>query len=161
MAVALVGCAPAAPRELEKCGSTILAGKVQSKCYELGQAEFRGVLWPTVRGGDFSVLLVTSRREYDFDIPGPAFGWGQNVTEVRPASSVPDTDNNGWDIRLFSTTFGTQLTVRLPQTRTPYIYELHLEGKAEALTFMNPSETVYQRGIFGYVLVTDPARTHH
>jgi hypothetical protein len=83
-----VACAPAAPKVLERCGSTVLAGDVQSKCYELGRAEFRGVLWPPSKGGSFSLSVVTSNKEYDFDVAAPAFDWGLNVKEVRPLSSA-------------------------------------------------------------------------
>jgi hypothetical protein len=144
-----VACAPDAPKALEKCGSTALADNVQSKCYELGRAEFRGVLWPTSKGGSFSLSVVTSNREYEFAVAAPVFDWGVDVKEARPVSSVPDKADSGFEIYSISTAVGTQFTVRLPKTRTPYIYQVHHERAAEALTFMNPAEAISQHGIFG------------
>ena len=155
--MALVGCAPTAPRQLEKCGSTLQPGLVQSRCYELADAEFRGVHWPTTKGGPFSVSVVSSRREYDFEIPGPAFAWGRDVRDVRPATEVPDKDNSGFDVHSIGTPGGTLFTVRLPHAEMPYIYQIHREQTAEALTFMNPAEGVFQRGIFGYVIARNSA----
>ncbi|MCP4351215.1 MAG: hypothetical protein GY795_37600 [Desulfobacterales bacterium] len=125
--------------------------------YELPKGIFRGVLWPTEDAQWFEIWIIKNRKEIFFNIPPPS-GFANYKNEV----------TKDWEINL-SKVVGNKVVyfarrkdgkkiieVELPVKKRKYTFSVLKNAvEEEILIFMDISEDIADKGLFGYVTVKD------
>ena len=128
---------------------------VSIQSYEIPEGVFRGALWPSPDNINFQIWLIDGGKEIFYDIPAPPrfIEYEKETTE-------------DWNFKLLDSTEGKQIYVaskkdnsktvqiELPLKKRKYSFSAlkNLQGD-ELIVFMDISETVRDKGLFGYAII--------
>jgi len=128
---------------------------VSFKSYEIPEGVFRGALWPSSNNVNFQIWLVDKDKEKFYDIPAPV-GFDRYEKETI----------ENWNFELLKTTEAKQIYVAkrnddsktiqlvLPLKKRPYNFKVLKNAQGnELIVFMDISETIRDKGLFGYVVI--------
>jgi len=129
--------------------------RVSFKSYEIPEGVFRGALWPSPNNVNFQIWLVDKNKEKFYDIPAPS-GFDRYEKET----------TEDWNFELLKTTEAKQIYVakrnddskaiqlELPLKKRQYSFKVLKNAQGnELIVFMDISETVSDKGFFGYVVI--------
>lgn len=123
--------------------------------YEIPDGVFRGALWPSLDNVNFQIWLIDGDKENFYDIPAPS-GFTKYEKET----------TEDWNFELLESTNAKQIYVankkdnsktikiELPLKKRKYSFNVlkNLQGD-ELIIFMDISETVRDKGLFGYAMI--------
>lgn len=131
---------------------------VTIRSYEIPDGIFRGVLWPSKTEKNFQVWIIKSDKEIFFNIPAPPEFTDDNkeITEEWKIK-MTDASNNKQITYIAEKNDGTKsLQIDLPFKKRKYTFSVLSNALGnEMLLFMDISENVVDKGLFGYVILED------
>ncbi|MHC4069824.1 MAG: hypothetical protein ACYSR8_09670 [Planctomycetota bacterium] len=125
------------------------------RSYEIPKGKFRGAIHP-LRGQEyFSIWNIENNREVFYDIPSPqefqgfdkdvTDEWAIHLQEIKGFMAIYQATRKDGAI---------SLEFKLPAKKRPYvIYVLRMNKGQELIVFADLSETVIDKGLFGYICV--------
>lgn len=126
-----------------------------TRSYEIPQGIFRGTLWPTKDRSTFQVWIIESGKELFFDITPPS-EFANYEKEVTKNWEIKKTDLRDDTVIYLAERKDRKkaIKVELPVKKRTYSFSVlkNDEGK-EMLIFMDISEDVIDKGLFGYVII--------
>lgn len=128
---------------------------VSIKSYEIPEGVFRGALWPSPNKGNFQIWLIDGGKEIFYDITAPS-GFNEYEKET----------TEDWNFKLLDSTADKQtfvaskkdnsksVKIELPLKKRKYSLNAlkNMQGD-ELIIFMDISETVRDKGLFGYAII--------
>ena len=131
--------------------------RVDTKSYEIPKAIFRGVLWPTIDRQDFTIWIIDRGKEFFLHVPPPpGFAtYNKEVTENWQISqSNLSEDKVLYSVQRKDSTKAVK--IELPICKREYSFAvLNNDDGEEMVVFMNISEDVVDKGLFGYVKIKE------
>lgn len=132
--------------------------KVDVQSYEIPEGIFRGALWPTPGNSNFQIWMIKGSKDVFFNIATP-----------QGFKSYESETTKDWSFKLEDKTVSKQIfivsrkdrsksvTIELPYKKRGYSFDV-LENKqgAELIIFMDISETIIDKGLFGYAVIQNP-----
>jgi hypothetical protein len=125
--------------------------------YEMPEYIFRGAVWPSNTNPNFQIWIIVGRKELYYDIaPPPEFGmYEKDVTEDWNFEAT-ETHDERITFVASRKDESRSVQVELPKKSKEYGFSaLRNSSGEELLVFMNPSETIFDEGLFGYVYIRD------
>lgn len=123
--------------------------------YEIPKGIFRGILWPDSENKNFVIWIVNSNRESFFNISAPReFIDNNDITDAWTIRKSTTSKNNRI-IYLADRKDGSKsLQIDLPIKKREYSFSVLSNALGdELLIFMDISEKIVDKGLFGYVII--------
>ena len=128
---------------------------VDVKSYEIPKGVFRGALWPEKTDKNFTIWVISGSKELYFSIPAPAsfVPYKKEVTEDWEIKFESKSSNK----KIYTATKKDNsklVKLELPIKKREYSFSvLSNDSGEEILIFMDISENITDKGLFGYVLI--------
>ena len=134
-----------------------ISHNIQIQSYEIPKGIFRGVLWPSKEKKVFQIWLIVNHKEQFFDIlpPEDFIDYEKQVTEDWTIKEKEKTNDK--IVYLANKKDSSKsIELELPTKKRKYsFYILRNISGQELLIFMDISETIIDKGLFGFVLIRD------
>ena len=130
---------------------------VSIQSYEIPEGIFRGALWPKPDNENFQIWCIDGGKEIFYDINAPShFRKYQNETTEDWSFKLVDS-NAEKQIYVASNKDRSKIvTIELPVKKRKYNFSvLKNQDNNELIVFMDISETVRDKGLFGYVIINN------
>lgn len=128
--------------------------KIISETFEIPKSIFRGVLWPSKGNENFQIWTIEGRKENFYNIPAPKNF--TNNTEVTKQWDIKAVKSKN-ETKLYKITKkdkSKSLELELPVKKRDYNFAvLKNESNNDLILFMDISEDIKDKGLFGYILV--------
>ncbi len=132
---------------------------VKVRSYEIPMSIFRGVLWPSGNRKNFQIWIIDGQKELFFEIPVPVnfVNYHKEVTKNWRFTVRDDFETR---VCLAEKKDGSRsIQMELPVKKRSYkISVLDNSLGEEMVIFMDISETVVDKGLFGFVVIKNPEK---
>lgn len=124
------------------------------KEYEIPRSIFRGVLWPSEENGNFQIWTIKGQKENYYNISAPNdFAINTEVTDQWDVGGVKDTGKTKI-FRITKKDKSKSIELEVPIKKRNYNFAvLENEAKENLILFMDISESIMDKGLFGYILI--------
>ena len=128
--------------------------KIISETFKIPKSIFRGVLWPSKGNENFQIWTIDGRKEFFFNIPAPRnFTNNTEVTKQWDIKTVK-SEHKRKLYKITSKDKSKALELELPIKRRDYNFAvLKNESDDYLILFMDISEDINDKGLFGYILI--------
>ncbi len=128
---------------------------VRLKSYDIPEAVFRGVLWPSPDNADFEVWIIKNKQEIFYRIPAPpeVVKWRSDVTDQWVIQeNMTTSDKKEYSLKRKEGT--KSLTIEVPRKNRGYsFFILQNDNEEDTVLFMDIDEKITDTGLCGYIVI--------
>jgi hypothetical protein len=124
--------------------------------YRIPNGIFRGVLWPSKENPNFKVWLIEKGKEVYFDIGTPSeFTTYERGSSEEWKITLTESSNAFKTYSAHKIDGSKSLQFVLPKKRREYSFSVLMNSEGnEILIFMDISEDIVDKGLFGFIEIT-------
>lgn len=144
------------PLPSQRAHAQALSGRIVTvKSYEIPKGIFRGVLWPESKEKNFIIWIIRDQKEIYFQVSAPSnfSDFSEDVTSAWDVQEITIQDNYV-KYSVVKKNKTKSMNLDLPLNKRKYLFSVlkNITGE-EMVVFMDISETISDRGFFGFVIV--------